>query len=502
MKTKKIVIAVLTVTLLIFALLVSSCIEQLDVISGNDVGDNNQVTPGRGIVEFIISDGSARTILPNASIADMYFRVTFVDKAPTGAGPDQVFPKGTTVGNSGAAIKLTSGKFYCKVLDGQYDVSIQAFSSDTADPTNLITAWGTNSPSYPSGGYTVNSTHTTISASLSGKMTTTTGSEGKGVFKYNVTIPSAPSSGTNTTTGFTGYTAQTLDVYKYGTLTTAIPQVDLSGSANNTSGSGIQINSGVYQVKITLKAGNCEDRVLTNVMHIWDGLTSTYTEENLPAPNQNKFTVKFNKNGGLTGDSDSSPITSGGTVSKPVADPTHSTDIFDDWYTAATGGTLWNFASNKVYRDDIILYAQYTTAPGTNMEITISFDDTIGDEHAQFVTGAVVMNNGTSTVGSITYDTLADVNKSAYITITLTSDLVGVGNLGRWTVKVNGVDTDISSSVAFTGGNAVLTISKTNVAAILGSGVAGNYIIGVEIDDGSVGALPYSANITINVNRQ
>jgi len=497
MKTKKIVSTVLTAALLIFALLVSSCMDLAEELSGNgnDEGEDYQVTPGRGIVKFIISDGRARTILPNASISDMYFRVTFVDRAPSDAEPDQFFPK-VAAGAANSAQKLSSGKFNCKVLDGLYDVTIQAYNSSTADPANLITAWGPGSDGYISTGYPVSSSTTTISAALKGEMTPS----GKGIFKYAVTLPDEPE-GINTESGF-AYTAQTLDVYTFGTTTPKISQIDLSDNASDS----VQIGSGVYKVVITLQAGNCEDRVLTSVMHIWDGLTSTYTETNLPAPNQNKFTVKFDKNGGLTGDSVSTLINNGGTVTKPVTDPTHSTEVFDAWYTAAVGGALWDFTpgtGNKVYRDDITLYAHWNPAAGTDMVITIGFDDSIGDEHAEFEdpTAVFMSVDGTTPVASITYDQLADAGGAACIKITLTSDLADNTNLGTWVVQ-KATDIDISSSVAWNGSKAVLTINKSNVATILGSGAAGDYTIGVEIDDGVNVENTYSAKIVINVTRQ
>jgi len=492
------------VALLIFAMLVSSCMDLVEEISNNDTEDNYQVTPGRGIVKFIISDGKARTILPNASIDDMYFRVTFFDKDAS-PGPDQVFPN-VALGQANSAKKLNAlGEFSCKVLDGTYDVSIQAYNSSTASSANLITAWGTGSDDYQSSGYTVDSGNTTISAALEGKMTT------KGIFKYAVTIPSAPTGGINTTTGFTGYSAQTLDVYDITDLTTpVITQQNLATLADNTSTTGISIDSGVYKVKITLKAGNCEDRVLTNVMHIWDGLTSTYKETNLPAPNQNKFTVKFDVNNDDSSDtiSDVGNITSGSTISAPTS-PTDLTGdyVFDEWWTTEDAtGRPWDFTNDKVYRDDITLYAHWTGAAGIDMDITITFDDSIGDEHAEFEeTTAVVMSvDGTNPVTSITYDQLANVSGSAYMTITLTSDLADSTNHGTWTVNggssFGGVDIP-SASITWISGKAVLTINKSNVATILGGGAASDYVIEVEIDDGA-GGLPYSAKITINVTRQ
>lgn len=71
-----------------------------------------------------------------------------------------------------------------------------------------------------------------------------------------------------------------------------------------------------------------------------------------------KYTVKFDLNGATGTAPDSKQVDEGGKVSKPD-DPSWTGHTFDGWYTAATGGTKWNFDSSTV-TEDVTLYAHWT----------------------------------------------------------------------------------------------------------------------------------------------
>jgi uncharacterized repeat protein (TIGR02543 family) len=81
----------------------------------------------------------------------------------------------------------------------------------------------------------------------------------------------------------------------------------------------------------------------------WIPVRVTYT---LPS-----YTVSFNSEGGSPTPSDQA-IAPGGLVTKPT-DPAKTGYTFNGWYTAASGGSLWNFATNTV-TGNMTLYAQQT----------------------------------------------------------------------------------------------------------------------------------------------
>ncbi len=73
------------------------------------------------------------------------------------------------------------------------------------------------------------------------------------------------------------------------------------------------------------------------------------------------WSVSFNSQGGTAVSSQT--IASNGTATAP-ADPTRTGYTFDGWYTASSGGTLWDFASTPVTADTT-LYARWTLADYT-----------------------------------------------------------------------------------------------------------------------------------------
>ncbi|MFV0254875.1 MAG: InlB B-repeat-containing protein, partial [Erysipelotrichaceae bacterium] len=73
---------------------------------------------------------------------------------------------------------------------------------------------------------------------------------------------------------------------------------------------------------------------------------------------QNEYKVNFDLNGG----EGTAPVTQTLKMGDLVSDPGAASKAgytFVGWFTAATGGTQWNFTSDKVKTSDITLYAQY-----------------------------------------------------------------------------------------------------------------------------------------------
>ncbi|BDR52323.1 hypothetical protein KIM372_02300 [Bombiscardovia nodaiensis] len=67
--------------------------------------------------------------------------------------------------------------------------------------------------------------------------------------------------------------------------------------------------------------------------------------------------AQFDSNGGTPVPSAS--VQPGGLIPRPRTDPTKGDSRFDGWYTAATGGSLWDFPNTRIYANTT-LYAHWT----------------------------------------------------------------------------------------------------------------------------------------------
>ena len=81
----------------------------------------------------------------------------------------------------------------------------------------------------------------------------------------------------------------------------------------------------------------------------------------------NNYTVSFDAQGG-TPTPGNQTVAYGGLVTDPGA-PTRTGYTFSGWYTAPTGGSLWNFATDTMGAADMTLYARWTVN-----NYTVSFD--------------------------------------------------------------------------------------------------------------------------------
>ena len=91
--------------------------------------------------------------------------------------------------------------------------------------------------------------------------------------------------------------------------------------------------------------------------------TATVTVTSAPIT----YTVTFNSDGGSSVPTQT--VSSGGTAAQP-ANPTRSGYTFDNWYTEATGGSVYNF--NSPVTDNITLYARWTVIPTTTYTVTFN----------------------------------------------------------------------------------------------------------------------------------
>jgi hypothetical protein len=470
MKTKKILLTVLTVTLLASALLVSGCLDQLEKITENDITEDNYPVPvGKGIARVKISDGKQLTILPNETVANMFFVVTF-----TGTGATSYNQRFPTTAN--AAQAYSSSGYSISIPDGDYNVSVSAYN--TADTTTglLIYGWDGSSP------YNVDSTSgsaTPVNAVLTHKITPSTG---RGIFKYDVTVPALP---VGTNTNDFAYTDMKLHLYTYNTTNepTGFPKTLSVGTNPETA--GIQIQSGFYSVEIVLKAKHCQDRIIRNVMHIYDGLTSTCTETSIPSPVQKEFTVNFDLKGKTDSTfTDSQLVTNANPIVKPT-DPVDAAGLtdFEKWYSDSSLTTQWTFTT-LVFSDNITLYAGWQNKAGTGqIDVDIDYQGA-AQEHMTLT--------ATPSKPSLSYN---DIVGSESITIEAKFTGAAAGNKGTW--MFGGID--LSSYAVYDGGSdsVKLVIDNSLSTTILEELAAGTLYIDVSA---MVSGEAYGAKVTFSIS--
>jgi len=473
MKTKRTVIAVLAAVLLISAALIVGCISQFDGLSEKDTTEDNTPIPvGKGRVKLTITKGekNARTILPSTSMAELYVEVIFTDTSdsthviryPTTANTAQLYGSGVSP----------------VIEDGEYDVAINVYSSATATTANLVSGWGTTADDYD-GPYTVASLGTTdsIVAELVGVITP--GGTKNGFFTYSIAVPALPV-GSNTPgiayiSNASDATSMLLDVTPYsggGSITGFPIVIDTTGITATPPNTKVTLPSGYYNVTVTLKAVSCQPRILRNIMHVYDNLTTPYAPT-ISSLVQDEFTVKFDTTTNLTTASaiSSQPINNAATATRPPTDPTDSNNAYDfvNWYTTADGSTLFNFAG-LIFRD-VTAFAKWTLKSGNdNVPITISI--------AQPSEGAQLA--AVKSKDPISYN---DLKGDATITLTLTG-LPATG--ANWYLS--------SDTTPFVTGVSTFTIDKdTTWLNKLASGDIVIQVIGVGA------SVPYSGTVTITI---
>jgi uncharacterized repeat protein (TIGR02543 family)/LPXTG-motif cell wall-anchored protein len=86
------------------------------------------------------------------------------------------------------------------------------------------------------------------------------------------------------------------------------------------------------------------------------------------------WAVAFDSTGGSSVSGQT--VNDGGTVTEPTA-PTRAGFTFDGWFTAASGGSAWNFATDTITAATT-LYAQWTAIPPPIVTWAVTFDSTGG----------------------------------------------------------------------------------------------------------------------------
>ncbi|MCL2806025.1 MAG: InlB B-repeat-containing protein [Treponema sp.] len=345
MKTKKCgSYAAAAVVVLITALLVTGC---LDIIDPSGLSLNNQNNSNKGIL-IINLGGGGRTIMPTGGL-EMFdeFKVTVLDEENGDAIVDDYDEEVVT-------FIASSGIGTINLEAGEYTVIVEAFINNVLAATGEAT------------GVTVTTTGT---ADITLKEID---NAGNGTFAWTFNL-----------TQLEEYTTATITIANHGGGSQAIPTIqnnllavegDDPPEPIGFEGSATLI-SGYYRVTVTLAKARHQTRTLTEILHIYAGMTSSYAPT-LPALVQNNFDVTFNPNGGAnTGallTNNILEINWNTTITaQPV--PANSGKIFDGWWDAATGGNEWTFGvgGDRVY-NTTILYARWSDLPPVT--VTLEFD--------------------------------------------------------------------------------------------------------------------------------
>jgi len=478
-------LAALTAALLISAALVASCMNLLEEQDGKIV-----IPEGKGVIRLNFVKTN-RTIFPDVleDPADLFYVIEF----KLGAGSPTRYPTSGTVNGTDVLDPIP--------LDaGTYNITITAYDAPGGTVGTEVAGWTGNNV------IITTSVSTPITVNLQGWT-----SGGTGSFQYSITVPAAPSFTTFTTGAYvwqpSAYTAKLEIKNSSGNIISddSINPITLTPGATNTQASLSIVNpatlpAGYYTVKITLSAVNCQDRVMEESLHIYNGNTSKYTV-NVPAINQNKFAVLFDLNGHDSDDPESTfnrdctsdipagldysntqfqtSIENAGTLDFPGTPKTTETDVgaplgydFIGWFTDASIGTEWDFG-NKIFKDTH-LYARWRpiTAPGgEGPEFSFTYD----------VTDASITAAPTNPA-TFTYDDIAGGTKS--LTFTLDSSFTVIA----WTID----------GVSITGsGNSVTIDESTAPAALNQFLVKGTHVLTVKA---SKGGQPFTKYVTFTVN--
>ncbi len=309
--------------------------------------DNSGGQTSGGMRVVAVGDGSGQYFL------DFQVPVSAITTVSGGAITTST-PIKMYYGSSAAANLATINKDH--MLGTASSVDFSGLSTVTLTPASLTlasSALHTSGPNPP--GETATSTYTvTLTASNpgGGELTSTT-----------VTAPipagitaSALSTATGTFTG--GGTSE---------LTWTVGTIPAGGSVTATFTATVLPDLGSAGSTITLveeQAGEGTDAPAT--------ATRTATAPAItvgPVGAAPTWNVSFDSQGGSTVSTQT--VDSNDYATEP-ADPTRTGHTFDGWFTASSGGSLWDFATTEV-TGDTILYAQWTP-----VDYTVSFDTQSG----------------------------------------------------------------------------------------------------------------------------
>ncbi|MCL1932035.1 MAG: InlB B-repeat-containing protein [Treponema sp.] len=431
---------------------------------------NNEPVEEMGYLQLnIVKENGVRTVLPGAAPTIVEYLVI-----PT---------------NSSTSAEVTIARIAAASIGTAISVPVATYSVEVrgyaTTGSNVVVAVGSASgvevtASGTTGGPAAIAQHEVITGTLAGS----------GTFAWNFTLP----------TGDDVVDSATMTVTDWGSQSNTIPStligVDVKTTAVNTT--GVAIPSGYYYVDVTLRKASHRTQTYREIVHIANGLTSTWAKNNFAALSKNVYTVTFSDPSG-GGTSPITGVTHNATIAKPTA-PTYGGKTFGGWFIDSAATTReWIFsdhtwagtsppdpdpipsADKVIY--DLTLYAKWTP-PFENGNLSLNVGFTLTGDKAF-----------TLSVNPIVYTAANLYDGSANHIITATVDNAvaqGFANIVWYYLEdVAGTPTKRELS---TGDTLSINLDTTIYTALRGQG---EHPIIVEADVG--GVTGYSATLTLKM---
>jgi len=392
MKTMKSgVFAALTVVLLLAVALITSCPEPLGTgdfsvqqegegAQTNSAAPSEHTTNGAIYLNFGDSGSSnGRTIRPNMTLYDAVSKFSFFDVYfEDSSNVVTPFLNRTTTSVLGP---------YTLTTTGTYEVRVYAYTAPggvSGTNTTAVAFGADTSVSVTSAGGTAEIDLAEIKDAV-----------GNGTFNLALSQPAS-----NAATGIT------MSIVPLTGGTSSVTGVSLSNAQLTTYTTSLL--SGFYRVEITLSRTGGLTTIIREILHIYQGMTSTFTRQ-LPPVNTNEYTITYQYNDGATSNG-TETITHGDAITGPASpSPDPSTTNFyaghtwQGWYTEAGPSNWGTLAVLNTYKP-VKTQTLYGRWQSSGVNITLGVDMSGNNSPQLSITGIVGMINNNDDTYSATVD--------------------------------------------------------------------------------------------------
>lgn len=397
MKTKKAVITVLTVALLVSAAIIVGCTNDSDGFTYKYAEETFKIPPGKGVLKIKFADSNGRTILPVAPDTTALEGYTYDLLIKKGSGPGETTPVNLTNQSYDSFTSTIPAIGTNRVIDlapgTDYNISLTAKSG------------GTGIGSY-TGSFSISSGQSTnVSAVLKPY-----DDAGQGTFTYNIT---AAANGTTTLDIFENGSSTSIGDSYYGADHGETEDFPLTVAIGTPESATITLDSGYYLVKITASGTNTQTIQYIHALHIYQGMNSTLPPLDLSGTTLavDRFTVTYHlpevDTLGFYTDGGTDTVYYANLITKKGSGPTagqpvFSTNTFGGWWTTDDyeAGTLINLDAYRV-TGNVHLYGKSDPPGGGDGSLTIAISFPINEQ--ALVTGTTTITktalvNGTNLV--------------------------------------------------------------------------------------------------------
>ena len=467
MKTKKCgVYAALAAVLLISAVLITNCVDPLNGLSvPKEEQPRFTPPPGMGyiVLDFGDSGSPLRTIRPNTAtlFPDISiftrFDLLITDLDLEGSPP----APSTTLTRTGQTYSQMIAPF--TLPGGSYDIEVWAYNGGgTPGTKSTALAYGiSTAKSIIGSGDTATIVLSEIANNIIG------GGSGVGIFKLALTNA--------TTNPATGITMNVFPLPNGGAVVT--DENILSRLMTYEE----NMAPGYYRVEITLTRANSLTTTIREILHIYQGMTSTYTAT-LPQVNHNEYTITYTFNdsrtGGSTPATEDETVVHGNAILGPESSdtdgiPTHisgdSNYSFLGWFTTASGSPTNVEREIGLYKPlaDETLQARWTYTSTGNLTLTLTLSMSGPNDPQLSVSGLTLSGSNGVYTGTIsrpsapTTITFSVTNNSAYASY-------------EWTVSTSAA-TSSTSSIDLDFSDFDYLLSGDHVITVIGTTSGGSY---------------------------